>query len=57
MNSPQEVGIIIKTNRLKQKLTQKQLANLLFVEETTISRWECGIGYPNTSFLNLFVKL
>ena len=52
MNSPQQVGNIIKDYRLKRKLTQKQLAELLFVEETTVSRWECGLGYPNTSLFD-----
>ena len=52
MNSPKRVGNIIKDYRLRKQLTQKQLANLLFVEESTVSRWECGLGYPNTALFD-----
>lgn len=49
MNTPKEMGEVIRSNRIKLNMTQKDLAKKLFVEETTISRWECGIGYPNTT--------
>lgn len=49
MNSPKEVGEIIKESRTNKGLTQKELAKILYVEEVTISRWECGLGYPNVA--------
>ena len=46
-------------NLIKQKgLTQEELAALLFVSRTAISKWESGRGYPNLNSLkeisNLF---
>lgn len=51
MNDAEKVGLLIKQKRIEKGLTQKDLANKLFVENTTISRWECGLGYPNVSIL------
>jgi len=42
-----EVGQIIKDKRLKMNLTQLDLSKKLFVSEKTVSRWECGDGYPS----------
>jgi len=47
MKSAFEVGSIIKERRLKMKMTQLKLAKKLFVSEKTVSRWECGDGYPS----------
>lgn len=57
MNDPKAVWEIIKKYRLKKGLTQKGLAALLFVEETTVSRWECGIGYPNMYLIDDICKV
>lgn len=47
MHSSESLGKTIKINRQKIGLTQKDLADKLFVSEKTISRWECGLGYPS----------
>ena len=42
----------------KQKgLTQEELADLLFVSRTAVSRWESGRGYPNIDSLKAIAGL
>ena len=42
----------------KQKgLTQEELAELLFVSRTAVSKWESGRGYPNIDSLKAISKL
>ena len=45
------VGKNIAKLRKKHNLTQKELADKLFVVDKTISRWECGYGYPDVTLL------
>ena len=41
----------------KQKgLTQEELAEILFVSRTTISKWESGRGYPNIESLKALAR-
>lgn len=42
---PYDFGMILKTERAKKKITQKQLADLLNVSVTAISKYECGTAY------------
>jgi transcriptional regulator with XRE-family HTH domain len=45
-------------NLRKQKgLTQDELADLLFVSRTAVSKWESGRGYPNIESLKAIAKL
>ncbi len=44
-------GEFIAQMRKKQKLTQVQLALKIGVSEKTISKWECGKGFPDTSLI------
>lgn len=44
-------GKVIKNFRERQKLTQKQLGELLCVSDKTISKWESGRGLPDISLL------
>ena len=41
----------IKEQRKAKGLTQAELAEKLFVSEKTISKWECGKGFPDTSLV------
>lgn len=41
----------IKKMREKRNLTQKQLAELLGVKQSNISRWEAGTYQPNATTL------
>ena len=43
---------IFKQLRKSKGLTQKELANLLFLDQTTISKWELGKAIPDYLTLN-----
>jgi transcriptional regulator with XRE-family HTH domain len=44
-------GEFFKQKRLEKNLTQKQLANQLFVSESTVSKWEKNIAHPDITLL------
>ncbi|MDR0889384.1 MAG: helix-turn-helix domain-containing protein [Oscillospiraceae bacterium] len=41
------IGQLIRSLRKERGLSQLQLAQILFVSEKTISKWECGAGLPD----------
>lgn len=45
------LGANIKENRMREGLTQEQLAYNLSVSSQTISRWENGTTYPDIVML------
>lgn len=47
----QIIGKFIKEQRKAKGLTQLQLSEKLNVSEKTISKWECGNGFPDTSLM------
>ena len=47
----QIIGKFIKEQRKAKELTQLQLSEKLNVSEKTISKWECGNGFPDTSLM------
>ena len=46
----------LKEIRNKRNITQEQLAEILCVSRQTISKWESGLGYPETEKL-LFIAI
>ena len=44
-------GCFLKEKRQDKNLTQKELAKLLFVSESTVSKWEKGVSHPDISLL------
>lgn len=46
-----KIGQFIADERKKKKYTQKQLAEKLEISDKTISKWECGNGFPEVSLL------
>lgn len=44
-------GEYIRRKRLEGGLTQKELAGQLFVTESTVSKWERGLSYPDISMV------
>ncbi len=46
-----KIGKFIAECRKAKNLTQKQLADLLFISEKTVSKWECGKGLPDVSIM------
>lgn len=49
--NPGIVGKKIAQKRKELQLTQRELANLLYVSDKAVSKWENGINYPDTSLL------
>ena len=45
---------IFRAYRMKSGFTQCQLADLLDVDQTTISKWENGVAYPHVAVLLQF---
>lgn len=46
-----KIGKFISDERKAKGYTQKQLAELLGISDKTISKWECGNGFPEASLL------
>lgn len=46
-----KIGEFISNERKAKKLTQAKLAEMIFVSEKTISKWENGNGIPDTNSL------
>ena len=46
-----KIGKFIAERRKAIKLTQVQLAEKIMVSEKTISKWECGNGFPDTTLM------
>ncbi len=44
-------GEFLRQKRLEQNLTQKELSKLLFVSESTISKWEKDVAHPDITLL------
>jgi len=49
-------GLTIKNLRKNKNLTQKELADILNVTDKTISKWETGKGYPDSSLIQSLAK-
>lgn len=47
----EQIGLLIRQLRQERGMTQKQLAEALFVTDKTISKWECGMGCPDVTLL------
>ena len=46
----------LKELRKQKELTQEELAEVLFVSRTAISKWESGRGYPSIDSLKVIAK-
>jgi len=44
-------GSFIKESRNKKGLTQQELAELLYVDVTAVSKWERGVSYPDITLI------
>ncbi len=52
MDNENKVGKLIAEIRKEKGLTQHELADRLLVSDKTVSKWECGLGLPDTTLLN-----
>lgn len=46
-----KIGMFIAERRKSKGYTQRQLADILGISDKTISKWECGNGFPEVSLL------
>lgn len=46
-----KIGKFIAETRRLQNLTQRQLADALYISDKTVSKWECGNGLPEVSLM------
>lgn len=44
-----KTGMLIRKLRKSKYLTQKDIADALNISNKTISKWECGLGFPDAS--------
>lgn len=51
MINKQTFGAFVKEKRLEKKMTQKDLAELLFISESAVSKWEMGKSYPDITLI------
>lgn len=51
MEEKRPFGEYIRKKRLEMSLTQKELARRLYVTESSVSKWERGLSYPDVSLI------
>ena len=49
--SNEKFGLFVTELRKKKNLTQKDLAEKLYVSDKTVSKWERGLSMPNVVLL------
>ena len=54
--NPYVTGQTIQMLREKRRMTQKQLADLLYISDKTVSKWETGKGLPDIMLLDQLAK-
>lgn len=52
-----KTGRFIAEMRKRQNLTQREFADLLGISDKTVSKWECGNGMPELSFMQPICKI
>lgn len=52
MTDKKTFGAFIKSKRTEKNYSQKELADLLFVTETAVSKWERGVSYPDITLIS-----
>lgn len=46
-----KIGRFIAEMRRRRNLTQREFADILGISDKTVSKWECGNGMPELSFM------
>ena len=52
----EKIGKLILKLRRDRELTQKQLADKLFISDKAISKWERGLGCPDISLIPILAN-
>ena len=56
MEDKKTLGKFIQTKRKENNLSQKELAQKLYVTESAVSKWERGISYPDITMISGICK-
>lgn len=51
MKDKKVFGLFIKEKRIEKNFSQKELADLLYVSESAVSKWERGVTYPDITLI------
>ena len=57
MKDKHALGKFIKTKRMEKNYSQKELADLLFVTDSAVSKWERGVAYPDITLITDICKV
>lgn len=57
MKDKKDFGTFIKEKRIQKNYSQKDLAELLFVSESAVSKWERGVSYPDITLISDICKV
>ena len=57
MKDKKNFGSFIKEKRQSKNYSQKELADLLYVTESAVSKWERGISYPDITLISDICKV
>ncbi|MBQ1262598.1 MAG: helix-turn-helix transcriptional regulator, partial [Clostridia bacterium] len=52
MTDKKSFGAFIKSKRTERGYSQKELAEMLFVTEGAVSKWERGVSYPDITLIS-----
>lgn len=52
-----KIGRFIAEMRKQQNLTQREFADVLGISDKTVSKWECGKGMPELSFMQSICEI
>ena len=52
MTDKKTFGSFIKNKRIEKNLSQKDLAEMLCVTESAVSKWERGVSYPDITLIS-----
>ena len=54
---PKKTGTIIYEARKNMNMTQKELADKLYVSDKAVSKWERGVSYPDITLISDICKV
>ena len=57
MKDKKTFGSFIKEKRIEKNYSQKDLAELLYVTESAVSKWERGVTYPDITLISELCKV
>ena len=52
MTDKKSFGLFIKAKRIEKNYSQKDLAEILFITEGAVSKWERGVSYPDITLIS-----